>query len=91
MCGGDPARVNGATWKQSTRTQNALPVEVVALSLSIRAAASDSSRMVGITGQSLPVFMASVMMDFLWSDLHMTHQSRSWKSGDSFYRPFRTA
>jgi hypothetical protein len=31
-----------------------------------------------ITGQSLPVFMAaSVMMDFLWSDLHMTHQSRS--------------
>jgi hypothetical protein len=47
MCGGDPARVNGATWKQSTRTQNALPVEVVALSLSIRAAASDSSRMVG--------------------------------------------
>ena len=45
----------------------------------------------GITGQSLPVFMASVMMDFLRSDLHMTHQSRSSRSGDSFYRPFRTA
>jgi hypothetical protein len=31
------------------------------------------------------------MMDVLWSDLHMTDQSRSSKSGDSFYRPFRTA
>jgi hypothetical protein len=44
-----------------------------------------------ITGQSLPVFMASRMMDVLWSDLHITHQGRSSKSGDSFYRPFRTA
>jgi hypothetical protein len=35
--------------------------------------------------------MASGMMDVLWSDLHMTDQSRSSKSGDSFYRPFRTA
>jgi hypothetical protein len=34
-------------------------------------------RLPDITGQSLPVFMAPVMMDFLWSDLHMTHQSRS--------------
>jgi hypothetical protein len=31
------------------------------------------------------------MMDVLWGDLHMTHQGRSSKSGDSFYRPFRTA
>jgi hypothetical protein len=35
--------------------------------------------------------MASRMMDVLWSDLHITHQSRSSKSGDSFYRPFHTA
>jgi hypothetical protein len=40
-----------------------------------------------ITGQSLPVLIVSRMMDVLWSDLHMTHQSRSSKSGDSFYRP----
>jgi hypothetical protein len=51
----------------------------------------DNFRIADITGQSLPVFMASRMMDVLWSDLHMTHQSRSSKSGDSFYRPFRTA
>jgi hypothetical protein len=48
-------------------------------------------RLVDITGQSLPVFMASRMMDVFWGDLHMTHQGRSSKSGDSFYRPFRTA
>jgi hypothetical protein len=34
--------------------------------------------------------MASRMMDVFWGDLHMTHQGRSSKSGDSFYRPFRT-
>jgi hypothetical protein len=51
----------------------------------------DSFRLGDITGQSLPVLMASRMMDVLWSDLHITHQSRSSKSGDSFYRPFRTA
>jgi len=37
----------------------------------------DNFRVADITGQSLPVFMASRMMDVLWSDLHMTHQSRS--------------
>jgi len=47
--------------------------------------------MVGISGQSLPVLMASTMRDVLWGDLDMTHQVRSSKSGDSFYRPFRTA
>jgi hypothetical protein len=26
-----------------------------------------------ITGQSLPVLMASGMMDVFWGDLHMTH------------------
>ena len=30
------------------------------------------------------------MMDVFWGDLHMTHQSGSSKSGDTFYRPFRT-
>ena len=44
----------------------------------------DYFRMNDITGQSLPVLMASRMMDVLWSDLHITHQSRSSKSGDSF-------
>jgi hypothetical protein len=48
-------------------------------------------RVADITGQSLPVLMASGMMDVFWGDLHMTHQGRSSKSGDSFYRPFRTA
>jgi hypothetical protein len=51
----------------------------------------DCFRFADITGQSLPVLMASRMMDVLWRDLHMTHQGRSSKSGDSFYRPFRTA
>jgi hypothetical protein len=41
-------------------------------------------RLPDITGQSLPVLMASRMMDVLWSDLHISHQSRSSKSGDSF-------
>jgi hypothetical protein len=40
---------------------------------------------------SLPVLMASRMMDVLWSELHISHQSKSSKSGDSFYRPLRTA
>jgi hypothetical protein len=40
---------------------------------------------VGISGQSLPVLMASRMMDVLWSDLHMGHESRSSKSDDPFY------
>ena len=50
----------------------------------------DSGWIVGISGQSLPVLMASGMMDVLCGDLHMKHQGRSSKSGDSFYRPFRT-
>ena len=49
------------------------------------------SRVAGISGQSLPILMASTMRDVLWGDLDMTHQGRSSKSGDSFYRPFRTA
>ena len=49
------------------------------------------SRLVGISGQSLPVLMGSRMIDVLWSDLHMRHESRSSKSDDPFYRPFRTA
>jgi hypothetical protein len=47
---------------------------------------SDSATLPAISARS----HASRMMDVLWSDLHMTHQSRSSKSGDSFYRPFRT-
>ncbi len=47
-------------------------------------------RVADLTGQSLPVLMASRMMDVLWGDLHMTHQGRSSKSGDSFYRTART-
>jgi len=30
------------------------------------------------------------MMDVFWGDLHITHQGRSPKSSDSFYRSFRT-
>jgi hypothetical protein len=50
-----------------------------------------NSPMVGISGQSLPILMASRMVDVLCADLHMKHQGRSSKSGDSFHRPFRTA
>jgi len=52
---------------------------------------SSHVRFVGVSGQSLPVLMASTMRDVLWGDLDMTHQGRSSKSGDSFYRPFRSA
>jgi hypothetical protein len=41
-----------------------------------------------ITGQSVPVLMVSRMMDVFWGDLHMTHQSRSSKSGDTFLSTF---
>jgi tannase/feruloyl esterase len=50
----------------------------------------DSGRIVGISGQFLPVLIASRMMDVLWSDLHMRHESRSSKSDDPSYRPFHT-
>ena len=45
---------------------------------------SHSGRIVGITGQSLPVLMVCRMMDVFWGDLHMTHRGRSSQSGDTF-------
>jgi hypothetical protein len=52
---------------------------------------TNCGRFVGFSGQSLPILMASRMRDVLWGELDMTHQGGSSKSGDSFYRPFRTA
>ena len=65
-----------------------VPINAVPVHMDLK---FSSFRLRHITGQSLPVFMVSGMMDVLWSDLHISHQGRSSKSGDSFYRPFRTA
>jgi hypothetical protein len=57
----------------------------------MRVATRDRSRMVGISGQSLPILVPLLTIDVLWSDLHMVHEDRSLMSYDSFYCTFRTA
>jgi len=43
---------------------------------------------VGISGQSLPVLMASRMMDVLCGDLHMKHQDRFFEEWRFFLSTF---
>jgi len=69
----------------------ALPAEVVALGISICDTTRDGSRIVGISGQSLPILAPLPTIDVLWSDLHMVHKDRSLMSYESFYWTFRTA
>jgi hypothetical protein len=52
---------------------------------------TDSGRLVGLTGQSLPIFVPLLTIDVLWSDLHMVYEGRSLMSYDSFYYTFRSA
>ena len=52
---------------------------------------SHSGRIVGISGQSLPILTPLLTIDVLWSDLHMVHEDRSLMSYESFYWTFRTA
>jgi hypothetical protein len=49
------------------------------------------SRVVGISGQSLPILAPLPTIDVLWSDLHMVHEDRYLMSYESFYWTFRTA
>jgi len=49
------------------------------------------SRIVGFSGQSLPILAPLLTIDVLWSDLHMVHEGRSLMSYDSFYCTFCTA
>jgi hypothetical protein len=44
-----------------------------------------------MTGQSLPVLMASWMMVVLLGDLHITYQAAFRRGAILFYRPIRTA
>jgi hypothetical protein len=50
-----------------------------------------NGRIVGISGQSLPILAPLPTIDVLWSDLHMVHEDRSLMSYESFYWTFRTA
>jgi len=50
-----------------------------------------SGRLVGISGQSLPIFAPLLMIDVLRGDVDTMYEGRFSMSYDSFCRTFRTA
>jgi len=69
---------------------NVLYVEIRS-TLSAHGVIRSNGRIVGISGQSLPIFAPLPMIDVLRGDVDTVHEGRFSMSYDSFCRTFRTA